>query len=125
MRLPPGEDLLTGLYRVCREYNFDFGAFEAVGAVRSATLRHLNQESGEVRRQALAVGQDLVHCSGNISPQGDSFTIRSYAVLSDAQGQISAGDLLPAEVYVSEILIQELQGKPLVRELDPKTGLWL
>ena len=125
LRLPPGEDLVTGLYRVCREFNIDFGVFEAVGAVRSATLGHLNQETGQVSRQILADGQDLVHCSGNISTQGDSFTISAYGVLSDAQGQVSAGELLAAEVYVVEVLIQELQGKPQVRELDPETGLWL
>jgi len=50
LRLPPGEDLLVGLYRICREYNVE---------------------------------------------------------------------------YVAEVLIQELQGRPLVRERDPETGLWL
>jgi predicted DNA-binding protein with PD1-like motif len=115
LRLPPGEDLLVGLYRVC----------QVVGMVRSATLGHLNQATGERHRQVLETGQELVSCSGNISPQGDSFTIRAYAVLSDVQGQVSAGELLAAEVYVAEVLIQELKGKPQVREWDPETGLWL
>jgi predicted DNA-binding protein with PD1-like motif len=125
LRLPPGEDLLVGLYRVCREYNVEFGAFNAHGAVRNATLGHLDQETGEVRRQVLEKGQDLVQCSGNISPQGESFHVRAYAVLSDAKGRVSAGELLAAEVYVTEVLIQELKGKPLVRERDPETGLLL
>jgi predicted DNA-binding protein with PD1-like motif len=125
LRLPPGEDLLVGLYRVCREYNIEFGTFRVVGAVRSATLGHLDQETGEVRRQVLEDGQDLVDCSGNVSPQGESFHIRAYAVLSDAQGQVSAGQLLAAAVYVAEVLIQEFRGKPLVRERDPETGLLL
>jgi predicted DNA-binding protein with PD1-like motif len=125
LRLPPGEDLLTGLYRVCREFNIGFGVFEAVGAVRNATLGHLNQETGQVSRQILKDGQDLVSCHGNISSQGDSFTIRAYAVLSNSDGQVSAGELLAGQVYVVEVLIQELRGKPQVRELDPETGLWL
>jgi predicted DNA-binding protein with PD1-like motif len=125
LRLPPGEDLLVGLYRVCREYRLEFGMFQVVGMVRSATLGHLNQATGERHRQVLETGQELVSCSGNISPQGDSFTIRAYAVLSDVQGQVSAGELLAAEVYVAEVLIQELKGKPQVREWDPETGLWL
>jgi predicted DNA-binding protein with PD1-like motif len=125
LRLPPGEDLLVGLYRVCREYNIDFGAFKANGAVRSATLGHLDQGTGKVHRQALEKGQDLVDCSGNISPQGDSFHIRAYAILSDAKGRVSAGELLAAEVYVAEVMIQELKGKPLVRVQDPETGLLL
>jgi predicted DNA-binding protein with PD1-like motif len=125
LRLPPGEDLLVGLYRVCREYDVEFGLFKVIGAVRSATLGHLDQETGEVRRQILDTGQDLVDCSGNVSPQGDSFRVRAYAVLSDAHGQVSAGELLAAEVYVAEVVIQHLKGKPLVRERDPETGLWL
>jgi predicted DNA-binding protein with PD1-like motif len=125
LRLPPGEDLLVGLYRVCREYEVAFGVFEVNGAVRSATLGHLDQESGETRRQILEAGQDLVSCTGNISSQGDSFQIRAYAVLSDAQGEVSAGELLAAEIYVAEVHIQELKGKPQVREWDPETGLWL
>ena len=124
-RLPPGEDLQVGLHRVCREHNVEFGVFKVSGAVRSATLGHLDQESGEVRRQVLEAGQDLVECNGNISVQGDSFSIRAYAVLSDAQGQVSAGQLLAAEVYVAEVFLQELKGKPQVRGLDPETGLWL
>lgn len=125
LRLPPGEDLLVGLHRVCREYGVELGVFTANGAVRNAILGHLDQVTGELCRQILESGQDLVACSGNISSQGDSFRIRTYAVLSDPQGKVSAGELLAAEVYVAEILLQELKGKPLIRELDPETGLWL
>ena len=125
LRLPPGEDLLVGLYRVCRELNIAFGTFRTNGAVRNATLGHLDLETGQVHRQILENGQDLVACSGNISPQGNSFFVRVYAVLSDARGQVSAGELLEAEIYVAEVLIQELKGKPLVRERDPETGLLL
>jgi predicted DNA-binding protein with PD1-like motif len=125
LRLPPGEDLLVGLYRVCREYGIGQGVFRANGAVRNATLGHLDQETGELRSQILGSGQDLVECSGNVSPQGDSFQIRAYAVLSDAQGQVSAGELLAAEIHVAEVLLHEMQGKPLTREQDPETGLWL
>ena len=125
LRLPPGEDLLVGLHRVCRECGIEFGIFGVSGAVRNATLGHLDQATGELRRQVLEVSQDLVTCSGNISPQGESFRLRTYAVLSDPQGQVSAGELLAAEVYVAEVHLQELLGKPLVRELDPETGLWL
>ncbi len=125
LRLPPGEDLLVGLYRVCREHELAFGIFQVIGSVRSATLGHLDQESGQLRRQVLECGQDLVHCSGNISPRGDSFLIRAYAVLSDAQGQVAAGELLAAEVYVAEVVLQEIKGRPLRRVQDPETGLWL
>jgi hypothetical protein len=125
LRLPPGEDLLVGLHRVCREFGVELGVFRVNGAVRNATLGHLDQATGELRRQNLESGQDLVSCGGNISPQGDSFRIRTYAVLSDPQGQVSAGELLAAEVYVAEVQLQELNGKSLVREQDPETGLWL
>ncbi len=125
LRLPPGEDLLVGLYRVCREYDIEFGTFSVTGAVRGATLAHLDQESGEIRREILEGGRDLVSCNGNISPQGDSIYLQAHAVLSDAQGRISAGELLSAVVYVAEVLIQELKGKAQERERDPETGLWL
>jgi predicted DNA-binding protein with PD1-like motif len=125
LRLPPGEDLWVGLNRVCREYDIGFGTFQVIGAVRSATLGHLDQETGEVRRQALDAGQDLVYCSGNITPRGDACDIRAYAVLSDAQGQVSAGELLAAQVHVAEVLIQELKGRPQARKYDPETGLRL
>jgi predicted DNA-binding protein with PD1-like motif len=125
LRLPPGEDLRVGLYRVCREYNVGFGVFEVNGAVRSATLGHLDHETRELRRQVLDTGQDLVSCTGNVSPQGDSSHIRAYAVLSDAEGRVSAGELLAAEVYVAEVFIQELKGRPQARERDPETDLLL
>jgi predicted DNA-binding protein with PD1-like motif len=125
LRLPPGEDLLVGLYRVCREYNIEFGILKVVGAVRGATLGHLDPESGESHRRILEGSHDLVECSGNITPQGGSFVIHAYALLSDAQGQVSGGELLAAENYVAEVFIQELKGRPPIRERDPETGLWL
>lgn len=125
LRLPPGEDLLVGMYRICREHTIEFGVFNVIGSVRGATLGHLDQESGTVHNQAVESGQDLVACTGNISRQGDSLAIRASAVLSDTQGRVSAGELLAAQVHVAEVLIQELQGKPLVRERDPETGLCL
>jgi hypothetical protein len=110
---------------VCREHEVGFGTFEVMGAVRNATLGHLDQKTGEVRPQVLEAGQDLVVCGGNISPQGDSFRVRAYAVLSDSRGKVSAGELLAAQVYVAEVVIQALRGKPLRREQDPETGRWL
>jgi predicted DNA-binding protein with PD1-like motif len=124
-RLPPGEDLLVGLYRVCREHKLEFGVFKIIGSVRSATLGHHDLETGEVHREMLDTGQDLAACNGNISLQGDSFVIRAYAVFSDAQGKVSAGELLAANVHVAEVFIQELLGKPQLRERDPETGYWL
>ncbi len=125
LRLPPGEDLLVGLYRICRERGISFGVFMATGSVRSATLGHLDQECGETCRQDLAADQELVHCTGNISLQADSLSIRAHAVLSDKEGQVSAGELLAATVHVVELFIQEVKGASLTRELDPETGLWL
>ena len=125
LRLPPGEDLLVGLYRICRERGISLGVFSASGSVRSATLGHLDQECGETCRQTLEADQELVHCAGNISLQADNLSIRAHAVLSDCQGQVSAGELLAAEVHVVELSVQEVKGPPLARELDPETGLWL
>ena len=125
LRLPPGEDLLVGLHRICREQGLSFGMFLATGSVRNATLGHLDHECGETCRQVLEANQDLAHCSGNISVQGDSFSIRAYGVLSDSQGRVSAGELLAAEVHVVEVYLQEVRGMPLARSLDPETGLWL
>ena len=125
LRLPPGEDLLVGLYRACREQGISFGVFTATGSVRSATLGHLDQKCGEICRQFLEADQELVHCAGNISLQADSLSIRAHAVLSDCQGQVAAGELLAAEVHVVELFVQEVKGTPLSRELDPETGLLL
>lgn len=125
LRLPPGEDLLVGLHRVRREHNIQLGVFNVVGSVRNATLGHQDQQTGEVRRQILETGLDLVTCNGNISRQGASYAIRANAVLCDAQGQVAAGELLAAEIHVAEVFIQELQGAKLVRERDPETGLFL
>lgn len=125
MRLPPGEDLLVGLYRICRERGINLGVFMATGSVRSATIGHLDQECGETCRQVLETDQELVHCAGNISLQANSLSIRAHAVLSDREGNVSAGELLAAAVHVVELFVQEVKGTSLSRELDPETGLWL
>jgi len=125
LRLPPGEDLLVGLYRICREWGISAGVFTASGSVRSATLGHLDQECGEVCHQILDAAQELVYCGGNISLQDGGLSIRAHAVVSDSQGRVSAGELLAAEVHVVELFVQALRGTPPTREPDPETGLWL
>jgi len=125
LRLPPGEDLLVGLYRICRERDIRSGVFIATGSVRSATLGHLDQHCGDICRQVLDADQELVHCVGNISLQAGSLSIRAHAVMSDRQSRVSAGELLAAEVHVVELFILAAKGPPPVRELDPETGLWL
>ena len=125
LRLPPGEDLLVGLYRVCREFGIECGVFQVIGTVRSATLGHHDLENGELKRQVLDRGLDLAQCTGNVTPQGDSIFMRAYAVVSDVEGRVWAGELLAAEIYVAEVLIQELKGRPPKRVRDPETDLWL
>jgi len=124
-RLPPGEDLVVGLYRVCREQNIACGVFQVHGAVRNATVGHMDQESGQVRRRVLDGEHDLVQCTGNVSSEGDSFSVHAYAVLSDREGRVAAGKLLEAEVFVAEVFCQELRGRVPVRTQDPETGLSL
>jgi predicted DNA-binding protein with PD1-like motif len=124
LRLPPGEDLWVSLHRVCRERNTACSVSTAIGAARSATLSHPEQNSGKVSRQVLDTGLDLGQCSGNIGPLGDNMRIRACAALCDASGQISTGELLAAEAY-AEVSVRESEGKPQVRQQDPETGLWL
>lgn len=125
VRLPREEDVLVGPHRVYREYTVAFGALGRIGAVRSDALGHLEQVSRKIAHQILDTGQDPASLSGSIHVQGDDSRSCTCAVLCDAQGQVLAGELLPAAACVAEASSQDWKRRPQVRERDPETGLGL
>jgi hypothetical protein len=130
-------NMVTTTCFVCHRVRFCWGAcaacavggmptcaFTVNGAVCSATLGHLDQDTGELRCQTLGVGPDLVDCCGKVGPQGDGSRIRACAVSPDAQGQGSAGEPFGAPIDVAEVLLRELRGRLQVREGDAEMDLW-
>ena len=67
LRLPPGEDLLVGLHRVCRENEIRFAVFQVTGALRNATLGHLDQGTPWARQNRASMCS-TAWCGARTSP---------------------------------------------------------
>jgi predicted DNA-binding protein with PD1-like motif len=69
---------------------------------------------------------EIASCQGNISLKDGAVMVHAHIILADAEGNTYGGHLMsPTTLFAGEAHIQELGGKPLEREYDGTTGLFL
>ncbi|MFO8031417.1 MAG: DNA-binding protein [Desulfohalobiaceae bacterium] len=123
-RLPHGEDLLQALGDICREKGVQTGRVEVIGAVQSAAVAYYDQEKQEYARLELPGEWEILSCLGNISLKQGEVIVHAHITLSDSQGRVYGGHLVPGcSIFAGEGFIQEFQGARLERDFDSTTGL--
>lgn len=69
---------------------------------------------------------EILSCVGNVSLKVGKPSVHVHIALADEKGKAFGGHLMPGTtVFACEAFIEEMQGKPLDRRLDEKTGLAL
>lgn len=126
LRLATGSDLLAELERHVRETGIRLGWLSGLGAVSRAGLRYYDQEAKVYRDLVLDRHLELVGLEGNVSLlDGDPF-VHAHITLADDAGRAFGGHLGPGtQVFAAEILLTALEGPPLERQPDERTGLKL
>ncbi|MCL6584393.1 MAG: DNA-binding protein [bacterium] len=125
-RFEYGVDLLDELYRLCEDQHIRIGTFWVIGAVQRSCVGFYHQEEKRYQPISLATPAEIVCCLGNISAKDEKIFIHAHISLSDEQGKVWGGHLMPGTiVFAAEFQIQELQGRILQRREDFITGLTL
>ena len=117
LRLSPGEDLRQVLSQVLQQRSERAACvLSAVGSFSRAVLRYAGEADGTV----LAGPLELMSLSGTLSVDG----VHLHSSVSDAQGQVRGGHVMPGCVVrtTAEIVIGLLAEWEFRREMDPKTG---
>jgi uncharacterized protein len=117
LRLPPGADLRDALQAVLAERGVKAAFVVAgIGSLKPASLRL----AGAADALVLDGDCELLTLSGTLSPDGPHL----HASVSDAQGRIFGGHVLPGCTVrtTAEVLIVWLDGWVFARETDAVTG---
>ncbi len=121
LRLSPGDDLRASLEATFASLAHAHGVRAAcvvsvAGSLSRAVLRYAARPEGA----EIIAPLELVTLSGTLSPDGAHL----HASVSDAQGVVRGGHLLPGCIVrtTAEIVLALLPGWEFRRELDAATG---
>ncbi len=122
-----GADLYNSIMRIIQENGITIGRVTGMGAVQRARLAYYDQREMKYREVSFAEPMEIVSLYGNISIKDGKPFAHVHVTLTDEHGQAYGGHLLPdhTPVFACEVIIEEFDGKELVRTLDETTGLAL
>lgn len=127
-KLNHGADLLEELNKICTDENIKAGQINAIGAVSSLKLGFFDQNTKEYILTTYAYDEplEIVSCTGNISIKDGKPFCHVHITAADKKGKCIGGHLVAGTaVYAGEVILQELLGDDLVREIDDVTKLTL
>ena len=116
-RLIPGQDLLEAINSIAQSENILAGCvITCVGSLTNYNIRFANESTGSTGKGHF----EIIYLSGTVSSNGSHLHIG----ISDSQGNLIAGHLLPGNIIytTAEIILGELAGLEFQRMLDSSTG---
>jgi len=126
VRLPQGEDLLAAVAAVVRETGVRLGVFSVIGAVSAAAFGYYDQKKRQYQTIIRPGAFEIVTGSGNVTLKDGSPFVHAHILFADETGNSFGGHLMSDTfIFAAELCLQELEGEPLVRQHDDKTGLFL
>lgn len=126
-QIQQGADLYNSIMRIIQENGITIGRVTGMGAVQRAKLAYYDQREMKYREVSFTEPMEIVSLYGNISIKEGKPFAHVHVTLTDEHGKAHGGHLLPdhTPVFACEIIIEELDGDKLVRNVDEKTGLAL
>lgn len=121
-------DLYEEINKICIDENIKAGWIKAIGAVSSLKLGFYNQETKEYIYTTYAYDEpmEIVSCTGNVSIKDKKPFCHLHITAADKKGRCIGGHLVAGTaVFAGEVVIQELLGEDLIREIDEETKLLL
>ncbi len=126
-RLHAGEDILTTVQQVVRQYDVRSGVVSIIGAVSRATLGFFDREKREYRSNTFARDLEIVSCTGNIARLDDgTVVVHAHMVVADDEGHCYGGHVMNGCEVSATGEVTIIEGSvELHRAPDPTTGLAL
>ena len=119
-----GSDLLQELQKYVLAKNVNLAWISGVGAVSKAVIRYYDQPKQEWIDLRLDKRLEVAGMWGNVSLLNGEPIVHVHIVLADETGHAYGGHLADGTlVFNMEILMTTLTGPPVIRKMDPQTGL--
>ncbi|WP_297512583.1 PPC domain-containing DNA-binding protein [Thermococcus sp.] len=125
LRVPEGEELLDFVNRFAKEKGIKTAIVKGIGSLRNPVVGYYSEEIKDYKRIELFGTFELLTLLGNVSIKDGRPFAHLHVILGNASGDVFGGHLMRGEVFVAELYVQELLGKPLVRkERGNNLSLW-
>lgn len=118
--------MLEEIAAVADHYGMQAAELRAIGALQAARLSFYDQAAHQYGEFAVDAPVEIVGLLGNVSRRDGATMVHAHATLAGSDGACVGGHVAPGcVVFACELVLQELVGEPLERELDEVTGLAL
>lgn len=125
-QLSVGTDLLEGLTAIIQREGITLGRIQAIGATTHAVVAYYDQSTKQYCPMEFPGGMEILNLTGNVSIRDGKPFVHVHVLLGDAAGKVYGGHVLPGTtLFALEVSIDELEGDPLSRAQDDRTGLFL
>jgi predicted DNA-binding protein with PD1-like motif len=117
--------VIAGLLAFARKERPGAGQLSAIGAVSDAVLAFFDRTSKKYKRIPQTKQAEVVSLTGNIALKDGQPFLHVHTVLGLPDGSTRAGHLLEAHVWPTLEVVLTAWPKPVRRQRDPDTGLYL
>lgn len=125
-RLPFGSDLLGEMTAIVKREKIALGRIAGLGATTHARVAYYDQRTMTYDPIEIPGGMEILNLHGNVSLRDGEPFVHAHILLGDPAGRAFGGHLLPGtRLFACELFIDELDGPPLERSRDDRTGLFL
>ena len=125
-QLSYGDDLLDSLTKIVQRENIRLGRIHGIGATTHAIVAYYDQETKTYNPLEFPGGLEILNLHGNVSMRDGKPFVHVHIVLSDREGKVWGGHLLPGtKLFACEVFIEEYEGEEHTRAKDDRTGLFL
>jgi|AMFO01.1.fsa_nt_gi hypothetical protein len=123
VRLHPGDVLPDALEEVARQTEIETAVIESgVGMLRDVELSFF-QGKGQYSTHRFPGPMELISLSGNVSRQEEGIVVHAHAALADEEARLWGGHLSRGVVAVTNEIVLRRIPIPILRRLEPETGL--
>lgn len=130
-RLLPGTDLMTGIEDLCRENGIRyaqistcFGSLQKSGYLFLIPAPELKLGAGYGELQVKEGPIEFLNGTGFVCQRNGEYELHLHGTICDQRGEVFGGHLVKGEnpVYTVDLLVTEILGIDLLRELDEESG---
>jgi predicted DNA-binding protein with PD1-like motif len=131
-RILPGSDFISGIEKICIENGIRVGILSGIGSLEKATFLIPVKKQGTKKGVGYSEPKtvmgpiEILSAKGFISEDSESdhgLFIHLHGVLSDHEGRLFGGHLLPGQnptLLTLDVVIFEYEDVSLSREYDPE-----
>ncbi|RLF81506.1 DNA-binding protein [Thermococci archaeon] len=124
-RIPKGKEFLNSVTEFAKKHNILIGTISAIGTLKNPKIGYFEEEKKQYKVIELEGTYELISAMGNISLKDNEPFAHIHVSLGDEEGKMFGGHLVEGEVFVAEVVVQELLGELLERKLQENgLALW-